>query len=127
MNPNNLQPPMTPQGPPAGNPWMPGGSAQPSNPQQAAMQGQQSNKGKAPQMPSMPFTASHNHIYNTLRNSLMELVKQGIPGMEKVLAALNNEHVNGIKSQSQQAPTMPQGVSAGEIGQVVRPPMPGGQ
>lgn len=105
MNPNNLQPSMSPQMPQQ-NPMMAGSSAQPRSPQQAAVQGQPT--GKSPQMPGQSFSPSHHHIYDTLRNNLMELVKAGVPGIEKVLAALNNEHVNGMKSQAQTAPTMPQ-------------------
>lgn len=119
MNPNAVQQPgMTPQGPPF---QMPGGGIgnspfnttqisqmQGETPQQIAGPGSGGAAKKSATMPAQPFSASHHHIYNTLRDSLMKLVQQGIPGIEKVLAALNNEHVNGMKSQSQQAPTMPQ-------------------
>ena len=115
MNPNQVQAPaMMPQQSPMQAIMGAGGSAQPSNPQQAAMQGQQPSRGKGPQLPQQPFTPAHTHIYDTLRNTLMGLVKQGVPGMDKVLAVLNNEHVNGIKSQAQQAPQMPQ---QGQLGQ----------
>lgn len=110
---------MTPQGP---QPFqMPGGGMgnsginplqtmqmQGETPQQIAGPGSGGDVKKSPQMPGQPFSPSHHHIYNTLRNNLMDLVKAGVPGIEKVLAALNNEHVNGMKSQAQQAPTMPQ-------------------
>lgn len=105
MNPNQ-QPSQLPQMPPQQgvmNTLMGGGSAQPANPQQAATAGQGGAK-----MPQTPFSAAHHHIFNTLRDNLMELVKQGVPGMEKVLAALNNAHVDGIKTQAQQPPQMPQ-------------------
>lgn len=109
MNPNQ-QPSMSPQGPPQMPPQQgamqaimgAGSSAQPANPGQAAQAGQGN-----PKMPQVPFSAAHHHIFNTLRNSLMDLVKQGVPGMEKVLAALNNAHVEGIKTQAQQPPQMP--------------------
>ena len=87
----------------------PGAPAMPQNSQQAAMQNQPTRGkggGKAT-MPSQPFTAAHNHIFNQLRNTLMTLVQQGVPGMEDVLSALNNSHVNGLKSTAQQ-PQMPQ-------------------
>jgi hypothetical protein len=122
MNPNAVQQPgMTPQGP---QPYqMPGGGVgnspintlqtmqmQGMTPSQIAGPGNNGSTGgkKSPQMPSQPFSATTHHIYNTLRNSLMSLVQQGVPGIEKVLAVLNNEHVNGMKQQAQAAPTMPQ-------------------
>lgn len=109
MNPNNQQPAMSPQMPPQGlqSAMVPGPPAMPQNPQQAAMQNQPKGKGGKAQMPSQPFTAAHNHVFNQLRDTLMSLVQQGIPGMEDVLTALNNSHVNGLKSTAQ-APQMPQ-------------------
>lgn len=114
-NPNNQQPPMTP-------PQMP----QQGGMMQAAQQGQ----SKSPQMTQQQFTSSHHHIYDTLRNTLMGLVKQGIPGMEEVLTALNKAHVSQMKNQ-QQSPQMPQqqpipqamGGVHPETGQLQKPPM----
>lgn len=62
-------------------------------------------------MPQQQFTGTHNHIYETLRNSLMQLHQQGVPGMAEVLQALNKAHVDQLKGQ-QQAPQMPQGYQA---------------
>lgn len=77
-------------------------------------------KGQA-QMPQQPFTASHNHIYETLRNSLMQLYKSGVPGMDEVLNALNKSHVAQLKN-SQGQPQMPaMGQSQGQM-----PPQMGG-
>lgn len=108
MNPNSVQTPaMTPQAPPV----------MPSAPQQATPQPTQPySSGKSPQLPTQPFTPSHHHIYNTLRNNLMELVKAGVPGIEKVLAALNNSHVDGMKQQAQQPPQLPQQPTQGAMG-----------
>jgi hypothetical protein len=93
-------------------------------------QNSQSSLGgsKQPQMPQQEFSPSHHHIYNTLRDNLMSLVKAGVPGIDKVLAALNNAHVDGIKSQTQQAPQMPQQMpqgimGGGTVGQAAPPPM----
>lgn len=112
---------MNPQQPPMQQPFqMPGGGVggsplntsqimqmQGESPQQmGAATGKPGKKGVS--MPSRPFNASDHHIYNTLRNSLMELVKSGVPGIENVLTALNNSHVDGMKTQAQQTPTMPQ-------------------
>lgn len=85
------------------------------SPQPPQQQASSAGGGKSAQMPQQPFTPSHHHIYNTLRNNLMELVKAGVPGIDKVLAALNNSHVDGIKSQAQQPPQMPQQQAAGGV------------
>ena len=110
MNPNNQQPSMTPQMPQQAMQAImgSGGSAQPANAAQAATAGQSGKRGGKPQLPDKPFTAAHNHIYNALRSTLMNLVQQGVPGIEEVLTALNNSHVNQLKNASQQPPQMPQ-------------------
>ena len=83
-----------------------GGSAQPSNPQQAANPSSQ-NKKKGASMPTAPFTPAVHHFYNSLRNFLMQNVGK-IPGIEDVLTAVNNAHVAGLQQQAQQPPQMPQ-------------------
>lgn len=94
-------------------------------PNQAPQQPVQA-KGQA-QMPQQPFTASHNHIYETLRNSLMALHQQGVPGMDEVLHALNKAHVVQMKN-AQGQPQMPmqagQAVMGALTGQM--PPQMGG-
>jgi hypothetical protein len=83
-------------------------------PSQTPMGPAQQGGGKA-QAPVQQFTATHNHIYETLRNNLMELYKQGVPGMDEVLHALNKSHVMQLKGMQQQPAQMPQmGAAAGQ-------------
>lgn len=50
-----------------------------------------------PQTPS--FNSQHHDVYNALRNTLMGFVQAGIPGMDQVLNALNQQHTKMITPQ----------------------------
>lgn len=63
------------------------------------------------QQPQQPFLPHHNRVYETLRSTLMDLHSKGIPGMDKVINALNQSHVSQIKPKQPQG--MPQGVMGG--------------
>ena len=57
------------------------------------------------------LSPQHNQIYEQLRQALMGLHKQGIPGIDQVLNTLNQQHVKlaggrgGQAQQPQPAPT----------------------
>ena len=115
--------PQSPTGPPQmpSSPVMQGvmgsgGSAQPSNPQQAANPPSQSGK-KGAAMPTAPFTPAVHHFYNSLRSFLMQHVGK-IPGIEDVLTAVNNAHVSGLKQQAAQPPQLPQQAQGAPQGQL---------
>jgi hypothetical protein len=42
------------------------------------------------------FTNAHNNVFEGLRQTLMQHVHDGVPGMEKVLNTLNAEHAKGV-------------------------------
>ena len=54
------------------------------------------------QMPQQGFNPQHNQMYENLRNVLMQLHQSGMPGIDKVLNTLNQQHVSQMKP-----PTMP--------------------
>ena len=54
------------------------------------------NPNSATQQPMMPFTDAHNTIYNGLRDTLMKYHAAGVPGMDKVVDALNKQHQEGM-------------------------------
>ena len=71
----------------------------PTLPQQNQSQGQQQS-----------FMPHHNQVYDMLRNTLMDLHSKGVPGMDKVLNALNSTHVQQVKPQQPHMPgQQPQG------------------
>lgn len=53
--------------------------------------------GQQPQQ----FSPQHHQVYDFLRQALMHLHQQGVPGMDKVLNALNMTHVGLTKPQPQ--------------------------
>ena len=69
------------------------------------------NQSKMAQQPMQPFTQQHNQVYEQLRQALMKLHQQGVPGMDQVLNSLNQQHVKlaggrgGQAQQPQPAPT----------------------
>lgn len=67
----------------------------------------------SPQMPqqTQQFSPAVHHVFEQLRNTLMMLHSAGIPGIDRVLQALNQVHVEGMKGATAQ-PTMPQGPQA---------------
>ena len=69
------------------------------------------------QMPQR-FSSQHNQMYENLRNVLMRLHQSGMPGIDKVLNTLNQQHVSQMKS-----PTMP-GLAAGMTMPMTFPQMP---
>lgn len=71
-------------------------------------------QGGVPQLPAMPQQAglqgnslptglhpSHNQVYEMLRQALMQAHQMGVPGLDKVLAALNATHVGLMGGQAQ--------------------------
>ena len=58
-----------------------------------------------PRRPTSQFTDDHHQIYNYLRQGLMQLHQQGVPGIDSVLKALNDSHVK--MSAPQQDPVNP--------------------
>lgn len=54
--------------------------------------------GQAQTQQPMAFTDSHNAVYNGLRDTLQRYVAQGIPGMDKIVDALNKQHTSMMGS-----------------------------
>lgn len=88
------------------------------NPQLQQPMGQMGQMPPQPmaQQPTLPqkgqsaqFSSQHDRVYQHLRDTLGALMKQGIPGLENVLHALNKEHVNQMKqgAQIQPKPNLP--------------------
>lgn len=87
---------------------MPGMAAMRGVPQAAAQMPQMAQQMQQPQGQMQGgLSPAHNQIFENLRQVLMNLHSQGVPGMDKVLGALHNAHMNGMK-QANTAPTMPQ-------------------
>lgn len=70
-------------------------------PMQAAMGGM-GGAANLGQMAQGQFSDIHNQMYEKLRNVLMQLHQSGMPGIDKVLNTLNQQHVSQMKS-----PAMP--------------------
>lgn len=72
----------------------------------------------------MAFTDAHNAVYNGLRDTLQRYVSQGIPGMDKVVDALNKQHTSMMQNYRPNPPRpvaatqMPQGSQPSQTGQL---------
>lgn len=56
------------------------------------------------QQQPMAFTDSHNSVYNNLRDMLQRHVAAGVPGMDKVVDALNKQHQAGMQTYTPAKP-----------------------
>lgn len=56
------------------------------------------------QQQPMAFTDAHNAIYNGLRDVLMRHQASGVPGMDKVVNALNKAHQEGMMNYQPSRP-----------------------
>lgn len=72
------------------------------------------------QMQQGQFSDTHNQMYENLRKVLMQLHQSGMPGIDKVLNTLNQQHVTQMKP-----PTMPiQAVKGVSTSRMVLPESP---
>ena len=96
MDPNAQ--PGQPQGNPMASPGGGGGApAQPDPSQQAPQQPQGNPMSQPPQgQPQSPLE-QYSKIYEDLRNSLIQLMHQGMPGIDKILAATQQAQSDLVK------------------------------
>lgn len=52
----------------------------------------------------MQFTDSHHAVYNALRDTLQRHIAAGVPGIEKVVDALNKQHTANMVNYTPPAP-----------------------
>jgi len=75
-------------------------------------QGIQAVGGAMGQLGQQAMSPAHDHAYNMLRNTLMSLLQQGVPGIDQVLDTLNKVHVDQYRpggAISMPKKRMPQG------------------
>lgn len=80
------------------------------------------------QQQPMAFTDAHNAVYNGLRDTLQRYVAQGVPGMDKVVDALNKQHTANMANYqptqtrrpmaATQMPQNPSQVQQNQVGQL---------
>lgn len=75
---------------------------------QSVQQGMKAGPGQsAPQ--ETPYNQQHHQQYNDLRNHMLGLVSNGVPGMSDVLNALNASQTKQIQKLGQNKQAQPQG------------------
>lgn len=57
---------------------------------------------------TVPFTQFHHEVYNNLRDTLMQAHAAGVPGIDKVVDALNKQHTTNMPNYVGQEAQQPQ-------------------